>query len=551
VATVVGTASEEHRADPSVLESLGHGSERHSRAWRQHILAWAVLVAAILIGLWPSAVSLVTVWLTSETFQHCLLIGPIIVWLVWQRRDELLKIPPKPFLPGLFGVAACALVWLPARLGDVAILQHAALVAMVQFSVLTVFGVRVVRALVFPLFFMIFLVPWGKELIKPMQDITTDLSVFMLNVVGIKSVVDGVFITTLDSLGIPHGYFEVAEACSGVRFLIATYALGALCANLMFRKGWRLYTFLGLTLIVPIIANGIRAFGIIVIAYVTDNEVAVGVDHIIYGFFFLAVVTIILLLIARAMSDKPVDELPLDAEKEGLTLGETGHAKARMIAAVAGALIVVAAPAYAAIVNSRDPDVRVSALVAPEITGWRQDMFFGAPWRPHYANADATLFQTYRKGADAVEVFIAVYNKQDTDAEMVSYGNSLLGEYSELERMEWSWAANLPGDITLAGRAERATAQQIRGPQSANRDVWQWYLVNGKIVATPLEAKLEAMWAKLFGGPLQAATIIVSAERVDGSIAATPAMQAFLEQFGPIEVALPKLLADSSARAQE
>src|SRR3546814_13067879 len=68
---------------------------------------------------------------------------------------------------------------------------------------------------------------------------------------------DGIF------LQIPNGNFTVAEACAGLRFLVATLALGLLFANAAYQDWWRRSLFMVLVLVVPVIANGFRALGIV------------------------------------------------------------------------------------------------------------------------------------------------------------------------------------------------------------------------------------------------------------------------------------------------
>ena len=92
-----------------------------------------------------------------------------------------------------------------------------------------------------------------------------------------------------------------------MRFLIATIALGCLFANLSFRTPLRRSIILFLAVLVPIVANGIRAFGIVYIAHITDHTVAVGVDHLVYGWIFFAFVTIVLLAIGMTFRETDGD----------------------------------------------------------------------------------------------------------------------------------------------------------------------------------------------------------------------------------------------------
>ncbi len=93
----------------------------------------------------------------------------------------------------------------------------------------------------------------------------------LLHLVGVPATVDGVLITTA------NGYFEVAEACSGAKFVIAMVAYGVLVANVCYRTWPRRAAFMAMAMVVPVIANGLRAFGTIYAAVLTCVEQATGI----------------------------------------------------------------------------------------------------------------------------------------------------------------------------------------------------------------------------------------------------------------------------------
>ena len=102
---------------------------------------------------------------------------------------------------------------------------------MLQGAVVACLGRDVARGLLFPLAYALFLIPLGAELVPAMQTLTAQMVTGLLALTGVPAHLEGVFITT------PVGYFEVAEACAGVRFLVAMAAFGALVANVCF-KAW-------------------------------------------------------------------------------------------------------------------------------------------------------------------------------------------------------------------------------------------------------------------------------------------------------------------------
>ena len=90
------------------------------RVWPPHLLALIGVAVAIPALFAPDVATLAHLWWTSTTFGHCLFIGPVIAWLVRQRRPQLAQLTPTAWWPGLALVAAGGLGWLMGDAGSVA-----------------------------------------------------------------------------------------------------------------------------------------------------------------------------------------------------------------------------------------------------------------------------------------------------------------------------------------------------------------------------------------------------------------------------------------------
>src|SRR5690606_1800868 len=113
---------------------------------------------------------------------------------------------------------------------------------------------------------------------------------------------------------IPSGNFVVAEACSGINYLLATLAVGSMFMYLNFRSPWRRAVFMLLVVAVPLIANGLRAYGIVMIAHLSDYKYAMGIDHFIYGWVFFGIVIFAVFALGNLFSDvtdAPVQDEPV------------------------------------------------------------------------------------------------------------------------------------------------------------------------------------------------------------------------------------------------
>ena len=261
----------------------------------------------LLGGLFNTEVSAaLQTWDASTAYNHCFLIIPIVLYLLWDRRSDLAGIPARPMLAALPLGLPLAAAWLVAeRLGIMEGRQLAA-ISFVELLLLTVLGWRLWRAMAGPLLYLYFLVPVGEFLTPTLQDITTFFITNGLLVLGVPAYIDGYVVE------IPQGTFFVAEACSGLRFLIASIAFGCLYALIMYRDPMRRGVFILVSIIVPIIANGLRAIGIVYLGYLLGSAQAAAADHIIYGWVFFSAV--ILLLIALGLPFRQ-DERPTGPQR--------------------------------------------------------------------------------------------------------------------------------------------------------------------------------------------------------------------------------------------
>jgi exosortase/archaeosortase family protein len=233
---------------------------------------------------------------------------------------------------------------------------------MLQGAAVTVLGLNVTRALLFPLAYMLFLVPFGEFLEEPLQDITIAMVMPLLHVFGVPATVDGVLITT------PNGYFEIAEACSGAKFLIAMVAYGVLVANVCYVAWPRRAGFMAMAILVPILANGLRAFGTIYVAWWTSVERATGMDHIVYGWVFFGLVMAAVLAIGWKWFDRDPDAAWFDPATLQVPAG-------RKLEAPIGALLTLTVASlflgWSSLIAARAAPLPASVAL-PEVPGWQR-----------------------------------------------------------------------------------------------------------------------------------------------------------------------------------
>jgi len=246
--------------------------------------ALLLVLVAVLIAYRDTAASMVSIWSRSETFAHAFLVPPIALWLIWRQRHTLATMEPRACAWMLLPIAGLALCWLLGELASVNSLTQFAMTGMLVLAVPAVIGLRMTNVILFPLGFLFFAVPIGEFLLPQLMDWTADFTVLALRGSGIPVFREG------NRIAIPSGSWMIVEACSGVRYLIASLMVGTLFAYLQYRSARRRWAFVGIAILVPIVANWVRAYLIVMMGHLSGNRLAAGVDHLIYGWLFFGVV---------------------------------------------------------------------------------------------------------------------------------------------------------------------------------------------------------------------------------------------------------------------
>lgn len=499
-------------------------------AWQRPLilltLAWAGNIALFFADWRAMALQ----WWDSSTYNHVLLIPFILGWLIAQRGREVLRVAPQGWWPGLILFAGAGFFWLLGHFAGLSLATQLGVVLMAQASVLTLLGPKASAALLFPLAYMLFLVPAGDELIPTLQTVTASITMTLLDWSGVPAHIEGVFITT------PAGYFEVAEACSGVKFLIAMIAYGALVANVCFRSWPRRTAFMGLSIAMPIIANGIRAWGTIFIAEHRGIEFAAGFDHIFYGWIFFAVVMTLVMAIAWRFFDRAIEDRMINADAINanpllsraaiFTVGQ-GRSLAVMAA------LTLTFTGWGAWANRLEASVPVQ-IVLPTVPGWQQvDYTPLAPWKPLHSGADHVLLGRYQDAAGhIVDISYALYAGQGEGREAGGFGQGALPLGSH-----WAWERS-PAPLGT-GHADRL---QTAGP--VYRLAETYYRSGSLLSSSNTRLKLHNILDRLLLRKSTTATLIMSSEdHVSGRPAADESLRAFLAATGPVDAWMDRVAA--------
>lgn len=487
-----------------------------SSAWTGAWVAVATATAGLIAIHWHTVIAMVERWSTG-TYSHGFLVLPATAYLIWDRRRSLKPIAPRPNFLVLLLLAVIALGWLLGHLTATDLLLQLSVVAMLIALIWGFVGTPAARVLLFPLSFLLFAVPAGGGLIPLLQDISAWSAVRLLDLSGVPVLLEGRFIS------VPYGRWEVAEVCSGIRALIACLAMGYLYAGLMFRSWTRRIAFVVASAVVPIVANGLRIYGIVLLGYLTGNPTAVAADHVLAGWVFTSIVMVLLLALGQLWREKAPAGLP--AADNNLPHASTATAPAKVVPRLAafGVLAVLAiglAPASANLLWQRLD--RPLTVAAPAVATPWQPSAETLGWAPRFLTPYTESLQTYTAGDRAVGFYVARYLPNDREAKLVSSTNQLY------DRVRWSRVRE--GEVAIAWQGRRLRVQEtVIRSGATDLLLWSWYGVDGRYTSSGVMAKWLLARARLLGSN-QPPTAFVVATPVAPNIDATAVLMEFLSR---------------------
>lgn len=498
------------------------GPSEWRRAWILSLALFTAASAVLIWVFWGEAAAAVHVWSTSSTFGHGFLILPIVAFLFYRLRHRLAVMTPKAAPLALVPVIGLTLLWMVADLANVMVVRQFAFIGLWQAIFLLIMGWQVTWACLFPLAYLFLAVPLGSEIIPQLQDITAHIVVQLLRLTGMPVFLDGYYIQ------IPSGSFLVAEACSGLRFLIVCLALGILVAHLFFRSWAKRLFFVGLCVIVPIIANGMRAYGIIILAHLSDYRLAADVDHIVYGFIFLSIIILVLIGLAALMRDREgsLDNPPEPAAAQPAPRAPAAWRQGAQAFFTCLALgVVVLAHSWTASAKAPPPGGLSVTLQPPAAQPpWSAETApAAAGWQATFNNSDATLHQSYRDDERQVDLHIGYYAYQREGAEAASEANKLVDDGSA-----WQVRERRPTVVRL-GETTHPIIRLLISHKGEVYLAWYWYRIGGERTNSRLMGKVLEMKAMATGGERSASVVAIAAKVSDDVAAAEALLGDFLQ----------------------
>jgi exosortase len=264
-------------------------------------LPWAPLASiALLIAVCyaPIIRSLVRQWIDDPDMGHGFFVPAVSAYIVWQRREEILAITPRPNWWGLLVVLFGSVQAMVGTLGVELFTSRSAIVVTLIGAVWLLGGTEILKKLAFPLFLLFFMVPIPtvvyNQLTFRLQILASRLATDALMLIQIPVLREG------NVLELPTQKLSVVEACSGIRSLLSLTFLSLVYGYFFERKRWIRVTLFLTTIPIAIIANGSRVTFTGILSQIRP-DLAEGFFHESTGMVIFFVAAVILFVVHQAL----------------------------------------------------------------------------------------------------------------------------------------------------------------------------------------------------------------------------------------------------------
>jgi exosortase A len=459
---------------------------------REHrlILLAAVTIAVIMAAYWPSFSRMLEMW-SLANYQHGWLVYPISAYILWRRRQDLATAPVQGSLVGVVLTALVVLTWIVSRSIQVQAVEFGASTLLIFAAFWAVGGTHAMQQAAFPLLLLVAAIPAGEILIGPLMETTATIATSLLHIAGVPVYRDGMFLT------LPGGSFEVAKVCSGLRFLLAGVMASLAYAYVTYSAFTKRVAFVGIAAIVLVIANGVRAFIIMLVASSTEMRLLTGEDHVIFGMVLFAVAFTAMIYLGSRYADSTTD----DAGQPDTAPG-SGRGSFSFPIASATLLLVLAGPAFE-YVKAQEPVQKTIDARLPDLPNCQGPQEWNGDWSPEFTGADQVFSGSFACGDYRSSVYVASYLRQQQGKELINSTNRVWPRH-------WRrYVDETSVDLELGSGKVSVRQVLVRAPDRWVL-MWYWYQTDRSVTGSAFKVKLQAAAHALSVRPKEASLAAIA-----------------------------------------
>jgi len=263
------------------------------------IIKLAIICITLIVLYYPTFHMFWYDWSYDDNYSHGFLVPIIVAYLVWTKKDQLQTLAPNPSFWGLLLLLFGLSTYLVGTIGAEWFLKRSSLIIVISGVVLYLYGKAYFRLLLFPIVFLMFMVPLPAIIYSAiafkLQLFVSIISTKLIALAGIPIFREG------NILYVSSGPLAVEEACSGMRSIMALLALSALFAYLMYSSRLKQWILVISALPIAVITNIIRVTTTGIVAHYWGKAFAEGILHESFGWLVFVIAFVLLFLLGKLL----------------------------------------------------------------------------------------------------------------------------------------------------------------------------------------------------------------------------------------------------------
>lgn len=264
------------------------------------LMLLAVLGATFLYAFFPALSDLVQAWAASDDNSHGFAIVPIALYFLWQKRKELAGLEVNGAGLGLLPVVLALAFYIVAKKGEMQTFAYLSMILFIWGSTVYLFGYRIFAACLFPLAMLLFMVPVPAQIIAaltiPLQLVVSKFSVAFASLAGVPIYREG------NVINLPEGSFEVVQACSGLRSIMALLMMGAVVSYLTLRSKLLRGVLFLFAVPIALVVNMMRVFVLVTVFHYGHLDLSRGTPHTLLGLAVFVVAIGLFIICSKGLS---------------------------------------------------------------------------------------------------------------------------------------------------------------------------------------------------------------------------------------------------------
>lgn len=432
-------------------------------------LKLGLLSALFIFVYFETIISFIRTWSGRDDYSHGFIVPFVSLYFVWVDRERLRSLPVSPNIAAGFSLTVLGAVMLfLGTIGSVVMVQQMSIIIILPGLVLLLLGTKHLKALLLPLGYLVFMVPSILDLITgrihwPFQVFSATIAAKILTIVNIPVHQNSVF------LDLPNITLEVANVCSGVRYLISIVALGIPLAILT-QKAWsKRIMLVAFAVAIGIITNPVRIALIGLWAY-NGGEIVHGPGHLFQGFFVSQVGFVFLFITAWLMKNSKSSKTEAENKPKDNICNLTAQSKkfnrALLIAVLVMSFLGITGYWYEPVpIPLKQPLYEIPYNIGE----WRGESLDADQRAYKEIKADIDIYRVYSNPSKRqISLYIGYFEAQKQNRELIYY------KYKELY--------NNSEEIRVAASPQKSMQvnKTILKDKSHKYLVLYWYDVNGK-----------------------------------------------------------------------